>query len=676
MEHECRDGKTNQQQSLHKHHQPNGCDGGMDHSHAMHAGHHSAVFRKKFWWSLLFTAPTLVFSETIQHWLRVSWHFTGSEYIPALFGTVLFFYGGLTFIMAARTELKQRQPGMMTLIAMAITVAFGYSLLVTFRVVMGMDFWWELASLITIMLLGHWFEMAAVHNASHAVGALEKLVPATAEVEHHGTVHEMSVAAIKLGDVVLVRPGMGIPVDGEVIDGESHVDESMLTGESHFVAKTVAMRVTAGTVNSDGSLRIKVDRIGDDTAISKISKLVQDAQSHKSHTQVLADRAAAWLFYIALAVALVTALVGILLGEPAAVILERVVTVLVTACPHALGLAVPLVVSLSTNLAARRGIVIRDRKVFEAARKSSVVLFDKTGTLTTGKQSVVRIHGNEQDVISLAAAVERDSEHPIARAIRTYAVNRHQTLETAQQFKALPGIGAQAVVSGVLVSVGGEKLLEEQAATYEKTIETKNTLVYVIRKKEVIGAIEIGDSLRETAREAIHELQNMNIRTAMVTGDSEAVAQDVAAKLGIEDVYAGVMPGDKASIVGKLQKKGESVLFVGDGVNDAPALAQADGGIAIGTGTDVAIESAGILLVGNDPIQVAHLIQLSRKTYRKMVENLLWGAGYNIITLPLAAGILAPVGIVLSPAAGAVVMSLSTIIVALNAQTLRAYHDK
>ena len=662
----------------HMNHDMSGCchESPVTHHHGMHdkhSGHSPAMFRKKFWLSLILTLPTLVFSETIQQWFHGSWKFVGSEYIPAIFGTILFFYGGLVFLKSARIELKNKQPGMMTLIAMAILVAFIYSVLVTLRVVTGMDFWWELSSLVTIMLLGHWFEMAAVHNASNAVGALEKLLPMTVEVEHHGEVHEMAIGDVKLGDSVLVRPGASVPVDGIVTHGGSLVDESMLTGESRPIAKSVGARVSAGTLNGDGSLRIKVDRIGADTAISKISKLVRDAEARKSRTQVLADKAAAWLFYVALAVAFIAAVIWSLLGAPAAEVLERGVTVLVTACPHALGLAVPLVVSLSTNLAARRGIIIRDRKVFEVARKSSVVLFDKTGTLTTGKQRVVKVLGDASKTIALAAAVERDSEHSLAKAIRMYADEQSLPTKRAIDFMAIPGVGVQATIDGEAVMVGGERLLEKFDIKNDRPLTTNNTVVYVIEKKRIVGMIEIGDAVRDTSAKAVHDLRAAGRRVAMVTGDNESVAHSVAKQLGIHDVYAGVMPSDKTKIVMDLQKQGEVVLFVGDGVNDAPALAQADASVAIGTGTDVAIESAGIMLVGNDPLQVGNVLSLSRKTYRKMVENLVWGAGYNVVTLPLAAGLFAPIGLTLSPAMGAVVMSLSTIVVALNAQTLRAH---
>lgn len=644
-----------------------------EHDEGVHAGHSPAMFQKKFWVSLLLTAPTLIFSETIQHWLSVSFGFPGSSYVPAIFGTVLFFYGGVVFLKSARYEMKQKQPGMMTLISMAISVAFVYSLLVTLRVVEGMDFWWELASLITIMLLGHWLEMSAIHSASNAVGALEKLLPDTAEVEHGHATHKVLLTKVNVGDIVLVRPGASVPVDGKVVSGESTVDESMLTGESLPVKKKKDSRVVAGTVNETGSLRVLVDKEREDTAISKIAQLVKEAQTRKSHTQVLADKAAAYLFYLAIATAAVSAIVWAVAGDSVTNILERVVTVLVIACPHALGLAVPLVVSLSTNLAARRGIIIRDRKVFETARQSSVVLFDKTGTLTTGKQSVVRIHGDDKNLLRFAASVERDSEHSIAKAIRNYAKKEKVTLAEVENFRAIPGIGVEASVNGEHIAVGGEALLRKYGVLNKEKIHTKNTVVYVVEKKKILGAIEIGDSIRATSSEAVQLLKKINVSVAMVTGDNQAVAGEVARELGIDQVYAGVLPSAKADIVKRLQAKGDTVLFTGDGVNDSPALAQADVGVAIGAGTDVAIESAGILLVGNDPLQVAHLIELSRQTYRKMWQNLVWGAGYNVVTLPLAAGLLTPIGFSLSPAAGAVVMSLSTIVVALNAQTLRRF---
>ncbi|MFZ1243290.1 MAG: heavy metal translocating P-type ATPase, partial [Candidatus Saccharimonas sp.] len=515
-------------------------------------------------------------------------------------------------------------------------------------------------------------EMAAIHSASNAVGALEKLLPDMAEVEHGHDTHKVLLTHVKIGDIVIVRPGAHIPVDGTVVSGESTVNEAMLTGESTPVKKKVRDQVVAGTMNIEGALRVLVDKDREDMAISKIAQLVKDAQMHKSHTQVLADRAAAYLFYIAGITAVVTAIGWTIAGDSMAQILERVVTVLVIACPHALGLAVPLVVSLSTNIAARRGIIIRDRKVFEEARRSSIVLFDKTGTLTTGEQSVVRIHGDESRMLRLAASVERDSEHSIAKAIHNEAKKRKLVLAEIKGFRAIPGVGVEAKVNGVSVAVGGEALLQKYGLSKHKIV-TKNTIAYVIEENDIIGSIEIGDQLRDSSLQAVKTLQDMNIAVAMVTGDNEAVAQDVAKKLGIERVYAGVLPGEKSRIVKDLQGEGNIVLFTGDGVNDSPALAQANVGVAIGAGTDVAIESAGILLVGSDPLQVANSIKLSRATYRKMRENLLWGAGYNVVALPFAAGLFAFAGLSLSPAAGAVVMSLSTIIVALNAQTLRRF---
>ena len=632
-----------------------------------HSGHHAAVFRQKFWVSLALTLPTLLFSHTLQGWLGWELRFVGSQYIPAIFGTFLFFYGGWIFLRSARAELASRKPGMMTLIAMAIVVAFVYSLLVTAGLVGGMDFWWELASLITIMLLGHWLEMASVMSASDAVGQLAKLIPPTAEVELDGSIREIALADVKIGAVVLVRPGASVPVDGEVIDGTSSVDESMLTGESQPVAKQIGALVVAGAINGSGSLRVKVTKIGDDTAISKIIKLVRQAERHKSQTQVLADKAAGYLFYAALAVALFTAVGWGFAGANLSDILQRVVTVLIIACPHALGLAVPLVVSISTGLAARRGIVIRDRRDFEAARNVSVVLFDKTGTLTTGKQTVVSVSG---DVLALAAAIEQDSEHPIAAAIRRFAEEKDVEKKVAADFRALPGLGVCGVIDDEKVMLGGDNLLRDQGIDPPKN-DTTNAMIYVIRRGKIIGALEIGDAVRETSKLAVANLQRQNIKVVMVTGDSGVVAKRVAKELNIADVHAGVLPADKASIIANYQAKGEKVAFVGDGVNDAPALARADVGVAIGAGTDVAIDSAGVLLAGNDPYAVSDIITLSRVTYRKMIENLVWGAGYNIIALPLAAGLLAPIGVVLSPAIGAVLMSCSTIIVALNAQGLR-----
>lgn len=652
--------------SHHEHHHEHSRHDSHD-AHDTHAGHNPDMFKQKFWVSLLLTIPTVVFSPMIQEWFGYRLEFAGSHYIPAVFGIVLFMYGGVVFLRSALAELRARKPGMMTLISMAILVALGYSAAVTAGFVDGMDFWWELATLITIMLLGHWLEMAAIHSASNAVGELAKLIPPTAEVEHGDMIHEMPLEDITLGMTVLVRPGASVPVDGRVVSGESHVDESMITGESRPVDKSPGDDVVAGTINGGGSLRVEVTKLGEDTALSKIITLVRDAEQRKSRTQILADRAAGLLFYAALIVATLTAVGWSLSGASVGTILERVVTVLIVACPHALGLAVPLVVSISTGMAARRGIVIRDRLAFEAARQTTVVLFDKTGTLTTGTQTVLEA---DDQTLALAAAVEQDSEHSIAAAIRQAATERKLRPPKATKFKSIAGHGVQARVGRDDIYVGGENLLKSLDLAKPKS-SSAHTVVYVVKRSHIVGTIQIGDAIRDESADAIAALSSQSIRTALVTGDSRSVADAVAGKLGIDEVHAGVVPSAKSDIVEQSKSGDNYVMFVGDGVNDAPALAGADVGVAIGAGTDVAIESAGVLLAGNDPRGVATLIKLSRATYRKMIENLWWGAGYNIIALPLAAGVLAPWGVTMSPAVGAVLMSISTIVVALNAQGLR-----
>ena len=639
------------------------------HNHRLeynHAAHSPNMFKQKFFVALLLTIPTLVFSHTVQSWFgwRVA---AGSEYISAVFGVVLFFYGGTVFLKTGWSEIRSRRPGMMALIAMAIVVAFAYSTLVTLKIVDGMDFWWELASLITIMLLGHWLEMSSVMRASNAVNELAKLVPATVEIEYGDMMHNMQVKDVELGMIALVRPGANVPIDGVVVAGESSVDESMMTGESRPVAKKAGAVVVAGTTNGNGSLRVKITKIGDDTAISKIIKLVRDAEQRKSRTQVLADRAAGYLFYIAVVVAIITVVCWSFVGASTSDILQRVVTVLIVACPHAMGLAVPLVVSISTGLATRQGIVIRDRRDFEKARLATVVLFDKTGTLTTGKQTVLAVNG---DVLQLAAAVEKDSEHSIAAAIRRAADKEKLSINSPTDFRAMPGLGVQATVDGRRISVGGENMLGKLETDAPKS-KSDNTIVYVLENEKIIGTIEIGDEIRETSRLTIEMLRRRGISTAMVTGDSRDVAEKIAKNLGIDNVHAGILPDKKSAIVADYQRRGETVMFVGDGVNDAPALAQADVGVAVGAGADVAIESAGILLAGNDPLAVVGVLKLSTATYRKMIQNLVWGAGYNVVALPIAAGVLAPIGFSLSPTFGAIAMSCSTIIVAINAQCLR-----
>ncbi len=648
--------------------------------HDKHAGHNPNMFKQKFWLSLALTIPTLLFSHTVQSWLGFELKFAGSEYIPAILGVIIFLYGGLVFLKSARGELAAKKPGMMTLISMAITVAFVYSALVTLKLVDGMDFWWELATLVTIMLLGHWLEMASVENAQGALDELAKLLPDEAELVENGKNRIVKVSELSVGDTILVRPGTQISVDGKVVKGESEVNESMLTGESKPVKKAVAAEVIGGTMNTNGALTIEVTKVGGDTALAGIMKLVEDAQTSKSKTQVLADKAAFYLTFIAIGAALATWIGWWIAGAEAGFILERVVTVLVIACPHALGLAIPLVTAISTTKAAKNGLLVRERMALESARNIDVVLFDKTGTLTKGEQGVVDIAAkNVSRTLSIAAAVERESEHPIAKAIFQYAHDQKVPEIHTTDFSALSGRGVRANVDGKTVNIGGPRLLEKlnirlddqlQAATDAASRDGK-TVVYVVEEKTILGAIMLADVIRSESKAAVEKLHSMGKRVAMLTGDSEGVAAWVSGELGITEYFAEVLPEHKAETVKRLQADGSRVAMVGDGVNDAPALTQADIGIAIGAGTDVAIESAGIVLASSDPRGVSKIVNLSKRTYSKMIQNLAWATGYNALALPLAAGVLASYGFILSPALGAVLMSLSTIIVAINAQFLR-----
>jgi len=650
------------------------------HEHDKHAGHNPNMFKQKFWLSLLLTIPTLVFSHTVQSWFGLNFMFTGSEYIPAIFGTIIFLYGGLVFLKSARGELAARQPGMMTLISMAISVAFVYSLLVTLKIVSGMDFWWELATLVTIMLLGHWLEMASVQNAQGALNELAKLLPDEAEVVDGDTTKKVLISELRVGDLLLVRPGAQVPVDGVVIKGSSEVNESMLTGESKPVAKNPDSEVIGGTINTSGALTIKATKVGGDTALAGIMKLVEDAQTSKSNTQILADKAAFYLTFIALGAAFITWIAWWVAGASAGFILERIVTVLVIACPHALGLAVPLVTAISTTLAAKNGLLVRERMALEAARNIDVVLFDKTGTLTKGEQGVVDIIAKDTfRTLSIAAALERESEHPIAKAIFQHARSQNVPEIHTTDFSALSGRGVRATIDGKAAYIGGPRILEERAARLDSSMKAATqkasdegkTVVYVIEGRNVLGAIMLADVIREESKEAVASLHATGKRVAMLTGDSKGVAAWVAKELGIKEYFAEVLPEHKAETVKRLQEDGSRVAMVGDGVNDAPALTQADIGIAIGAGTDVAIESAGIVLASSDPRGVAKIVTLSKKTYGKMLQNLAWATGYNALAIPLAAGVTSALGFVLSPAFGAVLMSLSTIVVAINAQFLR-----
>ncbi|WP_458207900.1 copper-translocating P-type ATPase [Haladaptatus sp. NG-SE-30] len=664
------------------HHENHDGNGHGDHG-GMHEGHEE-MFRRRFFISTLLSIPVLLYSETLQEWLGFSVpSFPGSEWISPVFAVIVFGYGGVPFLRMAVPELRERAPGMMTLISMAITVAFVYSL-ASVVVPTTAAFFWELVTLIDIMLLGHWIEMRSVRRASSALDELARLIPDTAErITTDGETEEVPVSDLTEGDRVLVRPGANVPADGVVEEGDSDVNEAMITGESRAVSKEPGDEVIGGTVNGDGSLRVRVTATGDETALAGIMRLVEEAQQSQSRTQVLADRAAGWLFYVAVASAAVTAVAWTVATSFGAAVIERAVTVLVISCPHALGLAIPLVVAINTSLAARNGMLVRDRIAMEQARNIDTVVFDKTGTLTEGEQGVVNvvtIDGvTEEKAVALAAAVEGDSEHMIAEAIREEADERGVSVRPASGFEALKGRGVRATVDGETVYVGGPNLLSQFESDVptrltdfaERAGDNAQTVVYLVRDDEVIAAFALADVIRESSYRVVDALHELGIEVAMLTGDSEDVATAVASELGIDTVFAEVLPEDKDRKVAELQAQEKFVAMVGDGVNDAPALTRADIGIAIGSGTDVAVQSADIILVQNNPLDVVRLITLSRASYRKMKQNLVWAAGYNVVAIPLAAGVLAPVGILLSPAVGALLMSLSTVIVAINAQFLR-----
>jgi P-type Cu2+ transporter len=648
--------------------------------HDKHAGHSVAMFRDRFWLSLVLTLPVVFYSEMIQDWFGYTVPtFPGSDWIAPVLGTVIFVYGGSPFLRGAVREARDRQPGMMLLIGMAITVAFVASAATTSGW-FDLDFWWELAALITIMLLGHWMEMRAIGQARGALAALAELLPDEAERVTDGGTETISTSELRVDDVVLVRPGGRIPADGEITSGEVEVDESMVTGESKPVPKGPGDDVVAGTVATDNSIRVRITAVGDDTALAGIQRLVVDAQQSKSRAQVLADRAAALLFYVAVGAAVVTVISWLAADQPDQAVV-RTVAVLVIACPHALGLAIPLVIAISTGMAARNGILVKDRLALEQMRSVDTVLFDKTGTLTKGSHRVSAVtaaDGDDDRLLSVAAAVESDSEHPLARAIVSAARERGE-VPAAEGFESMSGRGVQARVNGSEVAVGGPTLVRERdlevpAAIEEATAKWKErgaAVLYVIEDGQVTGAMFLEDEIRPESREAIDELHRLGVKVAMITGDARQVADAVGAELDIDEVLAEVLPEDKHSKVAELQRDGRQVAMVGDGVNDAPALAQADVGIAIGAGTDVAIESAGIVLASDDPRGVVSIRRLSGAGYRKMVQNLVWATGYNVVAIPLAAGALAWAGIVLAPAAAAVLMSASTVIVAVNAQFLR-----
>ena len=678
------------------HHEHSNHEGHADHNHAEHAGHgehgghghaghtghgdHVAQFRRLFWIMLVLAIPVVGFNSTFAHLIGYQLPDTEwARWISPLLGTVIYFWGGRPFLSGAASEIRSRKPGMMLLIALAITVAFvsswGASLNLLDR---GLSFWWELALLVVIMLLGHWIEMRSLAQTTSALDSLAALLPDEAEKIDGDEVVKVSPADLEVGDIVIVRPGASVPADGTIVDGSASMDESMVTGESKTVRRGEGEHVVAGTIATDSGLRVEVTATGSDTALAGIQKLVTDAQESSSRAQRLADKAAAWLFWFTLGAAILTAVVWTVVGMPNDAVV-RTITVLVIACPHALGLAIPLVVSIATERAARGGVLIKDRLALESMRSVDAVLFDKTGTLTKGEPTVTAIDPaggrDKEDVLALAAAAEADSEHPLARAITGAAQARGVAVPQATDFSSSPAVGVKATVDGEVIEVGGPYLLEmhsaEELPIADEWRKEGAIILHVLADGEVIGALRLADEIRPESRDAVDALHTSGAQVVMITGDAQAVANTVAGELGIDRVFAGVRPEDKATKVKELQSEGHKVAMVGDGVNDAPALAQADVGIAIGAGTDVAIGSAEVILASSDPRSVLSVIELSRETYRKMKQNLWWAAGYNLLSVPLAAGILAPIGFVMPMSVGAILMSASTVVVALNAQLLR-----
>lgn len=654
------------------HHSPHHESGGHD----KHAGHSVADFWKRFVVCAVVTVPVLTLSHMIQQWLGFSLKFPGDNYVLFALSTFIFIYGGYPFLKGLYDEVRHNAIGMMTLIGVAITVAWAYSVAVTFGL-QGMDFYWEMATLIDIMLIGHYFEMKSVMGASRSLELLVKMMPATAHHLVNGTVHDMPVSHLKIGDMVLIKPGEKIPVDGIVTGGESYLDESMLTGESKPVKKEKPNKVIGGAINGNGSLTVKVTSTGKDSYLNKVVKLVEDAQKVKSRTQNFADRAAKILTFVALAGGILTLAVWLMLGFPFVFALERMVTVMVISCPHALGLAVPLVVAVSTSLSAQKGLLIRNRTAFENARLITAIIFDKTGTLTKGAhelQQVVALENrfSENELLRLASGIEQHSEHYISNGILRKVRELNIAIPKAEKFNYLPGKGLEGVVEGKEVKVVGPNYLKEnKIPVHEITEDDARTIVFVLIDGKVCGYFSFADKVREESYDAIKTLKTEGIKNLLLTGDNERVAKKVSDELGMDGFLANVLPHEKLEKVKEFQQRGEFVAMTGDGVNDAPALAQADVGIAVGSGTDVAAETADIILVNSNPKDIAHLILFGRATYRKMLQNLRWAAGYNIIAIPLAAGVLYKWGIMLSPAVGAVLMSLSTIIVAFNAQLLK-----
>ncbi len=668
--------------TYHQHPGRHSGDDPSNHGNHMAHGHgdHAAQFKNRFWLSLALSLPVVGFSSMFAMLLGYQLP-AGTSWIAPTLGLVVFWYSGWPFLSGAVTEIKSKQPGMMLLIALAITVAFGASVATSLGLGVDLDFWWELALLVDIMLLGHWLEMRALGQASNALDALAALLPDRAErVSKDGSIEEVALSGLAVGDMVLVRSGGRVPADGVVTAGAAAIDESMITGESKTVGKKVDDKVVGGTVATDSAIRVRITAVGEGTALAGIRRLVAQAQNSRSRAQALADRAAALLFYFATSAGLITFIVWMLLGQPGQAI-ERTVTVLVIACPHALGLAIPLVIAISTAVSARAGILVKDRLALERMRTINAVLFDKTGTLTKGRPVVIEAlaaAGSKDGLLRLAGSVEADSEHPLAKAI-VAAAQQHGKLPQAKAFRSMTGRGVEATVDGQVVAVGGPALLAERQLKLSGDLETAvktwkgqgSTVLYVLKGAKVAGVVALADEIRPQSAAAVKQLHAQGIRVVMITGDARQVADHVAKQLGVDEVFAEVLPEDKDAKVAELQNRGLKVAMVGDGVNDAPALARADVGIAIGAGTDVAIESAGVILASDDPRGVVSVIKLSRASYHKMLQNLGWAAGYNLFAVPLAAGVLAPIGFVLPPAVGAILMSASTIVVALNAQLLR-----
>lgn len=663
----------------------------IHHEHTQHedqqmgASHHEhegmiGDFKKRFLVSLILTVPILLLSKMIQEWSGINISFPYDDVVLLLLSTIVYLYGGWPFLKGSLDEMKQKNPGMMMLIALAISVAYFYSVGIILGLGEGHDFFWELATLIDIMLLGHWIEMKSIMGASNALQELVKLLPSIAHRIDDEKIEDIEVSELQTGDVILIKPGEQIPVDGKIIKGATTVDESMLTGESLPIEKKMDDNVIAGSINQEGSLTVETKNTGEGTYLSKVIELVSEAQASKSKTQNLANRAAKILFYVAVFAGVLTFIIWLALGYPLSIAIERMVTVMVISCPHALGLAAPLVVSVSTALSAKKGLLIRNRTQFEEARKLDAIIFDKTGTLTQGNFGVTdlvpidEISSNE--LLRLAAGVERSSQHPLAKGVVKRAEELQLSLPSIEDFMSITGVGLEGKVEGTLIRVVSPRYIRQEKITidelaFEKLSEEGKTVIFVLKNKQLLGMIALADLVREEAKETVTALKNKGINSIMLTGDNKKVAHWVAKQLGIDEVHAEVLPDDKSRQVKNIQLEGRKVAMVGDGINDAPALAQADVGIAIGSGTDVAVETADIVLVRSNPKDVLSILELSRSTYNKMIQNLWWAAGYNIITIPLAAGVLAPYGVILSPAIGAVLMSLSTVIVAVNARMLK-----